>query len=969
MFGPCVVSIAKRAWSDDSPYPQRARHEPDHRLTPRANGRQETRRKSEHLETNEPSRVGSLVSSLKRCPLFKLATIVVIVIAVGAALVTTVSADHEPALLWVDEPAVTPVPGAVSMDWLSDGRALVLAQNGVIYLVDPATGTSSSYLTVPSVDATAERGALDLVVDTASSNPQMFYVYYSHHPTTRLRIAEYEFTGNGAMDAASASMVWENPGPSHDEAGAGPNHIGGSLNITPDGNYFYLSIGDGLTPTNATDLTNVFGKILRISRDGLAPADNPFFDAAGPNIDEIWAYGLRNPWKASFDVATGRYLFGDVGGNDAEIAYEELNLGIAGANYGWPSCEGPVGLPKNGPVCPNGVTAPLLSYAHNPAAGCCQNAAITGGEVFRSSELPPELFGAYIFADFSHQDVRWATFAPDGSVEDWGVLQDLSVIEKNPTWLGAGPDGHIYYIHYDFAGASQVRRLRYVDGSSHPPVVNGFTATPDSVALGAAITFEADASDPDETPIIYLWDFGDGSNGGGRAPTHTYAAPGEYQVSLRVESGGNTAFGEPLTVVVGDVPTVVITSPDEGLQFDAGDSIELSATGTGTGPLSWRWTIQFAHDDHLHPESSSVGDTATFTIPTSGHDFIGDTGYVINVEVTDGFGLTAVDQVEVAPNTAFLTFDTSPPGLLLQVDGITKSTPFVLKSVYGFEHEIEAPATACVDGAEYEFTHWTEGIERVQTVVAARNAGTITAHFVPNAACLSDPEPAPDEPEAVGYWTLAADGTVRSFGDAIAHGAPELGSNALQIVSSATGEGYWILETTGWVHDLGDAQHHGDLISEGIELDPDETAVTLSPLPDDSGYWIFKSRGRAVAFGTAQHYGDASYLGSVPEVLMGATLNEPIAGLAATADNRGYWLIAADGGVFSFGSAPFLGSIPSVLGGRDLNEPVVGAVAYGAGYLLVASDGGVFVFSDLPFLGSTGETGSAEPVVAAAQLR
>ena len=102
---------------------------------------------------------------------------------------------------------------------------------------------------------------------------------------------------------------------------------------------------------------------------------------------------------------------------------------------------------------------------------------------------------------------------------------------------------------------------------------------------------------------------------------------------------------------------------------------------------------------------------------------------------------------------------------------------------------------------------------------------------------------------------------------------------------------------------------------------------------------------------------------------MGATLNEPIAGLAATADNRGYWLIAADGGVFSFGSAPFLGSIPSVLGGRDLNEPVVGAVAYGAGYLLVASDGGVFVFSDLPFLGSTGETGSAEPVVAAAQLR
>ena len=109
----------------------------------------------------------------------------------------------------------------------------------------------------------------------------------------------------------------------------------------------YLTFGDRYEG-RSQDLTNVFGKVLRFNLDGTVPTDNPFYDGAGPNADEIWAYGFRNPYRASFDEVTGRLWVGDVGGNVDTSAYEEVNLVERGGNYGWPACEGRSGHPRTG---------------------------------------------------------------------------------------------------------------------------------------------------------------------------------------------------------------------------------------------------------------------------------------------------------------------------------------------------------------------------------------------------------------------------------------------------------------------------------------------------------------------------------------------------------------------------------------------------------------------------------------------
>ena len=117
------------------------------------------------------------------------------------------------------------------------------------------------------------------------------------------------------------------------------DHHGGGLAFGPDGK-LYISTGDNGDPPTVQSLTSHHGKILRVNKDGTIPSDNPFFDGNGPNIDAIWARGLRNPYRFSFDSATGRMYIGDVGQN----SIEEVNIGVAGANYGWPTCEGTCGI-------------------------------------------------------------------------------------------------------------------------------------------------------------------------------------------------------------------------------------------------------------------------------------------------------------------------------------------------------------------------------------------------------------------------------------------------------------------------------------------------------------------------------------------------------------------------------------------------------------------------------------------------
>ena len=189
-----------------------------------------------------------------------------------------------------------------------------------------------------------------------------------------------------------------------------------------------------------------------------------------------------------------------------------------------------------------------------------------------------------------------------------------------------------------------------------------------------------------------------------------------------------------------------------------------------------------------------------------------------------------------------------------------------------------------------------------------------------------------------GYWEVASDGGVFSFGDAAFHGSMggvPLNAPIVGMAAMPDGNGYWEVASDGGVFSFGDAAFHGSM--GGVPLNA--PIVGMAAMPDGNGYWEVASDGGVFSFG------DAAFHGSMG----GIRLNAPIVGMAAMPDGNGYWEVASDGGVFSFGDAAFHGS----MGGTPLNAPIVGmaASAGGNGYWEVASDGGVFGFR-APFYGS-----------------
>jgi hypothetical protein len=198
-----------------------------------------------------------------------------------------------------------------------------------------------------------------------------------------------------------------------------------------------------------------------------------------------------------------------------------------------------------------------------------------------------------------------------------------------------------------------------------------------------------------------------------------------------------------------------------------------------------------------------------------------------------------------------------------------------------------------------------------------------------------------------GYWLVATDGGVFSFGDAAFRGSMggvPLNQPVVDIAHTPSGKGYWLVASDGGIFSFGDAVFRGSTGS--IRLN--QPIVGMSATPSGRGYWMVASDGGIFCFG------DAVFRGSMG----GVKLNQPIVAMAATPTGRGYWLFASDGGVFCFGDAVFRGS----LGGVRLVAPITGAAATatGKGYWMVARDGGVFCFGDARFFGSLGADGSVK---------
>ncbi|MBP9116259.1 MAG: glucosaminidase domain-containing protein [Acidimicrobiia bacterium] len=205
--------------------------------------------------------------------------------------------------------------------------------------------------------------------------------------------------------------------------------------------------------------------------------------------------------------------------------------------------------------------------------------------------------------------------------------------------------------------------------------------------------------------------------------------------------------------------------------------------------------------------------------------------------------------------------------------------------------------------------------------------------------CAPDAQPPSAQTAGAGYWMVAPDGGIFTFGQAQFYGSmggQRLNKPMIGLAATKTNGGYWTFAADGGIFSFGDAQFYGSTGS--IRLN--RPIVGMASTPTGGGYWMVASDGGIFAFGDAQFYGST---GSIK-------LNSPIVGMAPTANGGGYWLVAADGGIFAFGNAQFYGST----GGQVLNSPIVGMAAkkQGTGYWLLGRDGGVFSFGSAQFFGT-----------------
>ena len=352
------------------------------------------------------------------------------------------------------------------------GRLFFVQQGGQILVYDGTQVLSTPFLDVSGlIISGGERGLLGLAFHPNYSSNGYFYIFYTAAEDGALTIVRYTVSSGdpNVADPNSAFPIISIPHP------GAANHNGGMLAFGPDG-MLYISTGDGGgagDPNgNAQNIDVLLGKILRLNVDiapPFIPSDNPF--VGGPGADEIWAYGLRNPWRFTFDKTTGDLYIGDVG----QGCYEELDQQLAssngGENYGWNELEGLKCYDKAGggsncnlpPTCNfSNKTMPVLVYAHadNPAYQ-----AITGGYVYRGLQSCP-LAGKYIYADYGSGDI-WATHKSGGN---WIVehLADTSYLISS---FGEDENGEIYFSHNsDVDGA-----IYRIDAASTLPYFDDFS--------------------------------------------------------------------------------------------------------------------------------------------------------------------------------------------------------------------------------------------------------------------------------------------------------------------------------------------------------------------------------------------------------------------------------------------------------------------------------------------------------------
>ncbi len=630
-------------------------------------------------------------------------------------------------------------------------RLFVCQQAGTVRVFRNGVLQSKPFLSVAS-DTCGERGLDGICFDPNFATNHYVYVYYTvpATPTAPAHNRLSRFTADPANPdvalAGSETRIME-----MDSLGTACIHNGSALHFGPDGK-FYVSTGENGVSANSQSLNTVLGKILRINPvpenpDGTNPAstfptDNPFYNSTTGKNKAIYILGLRNPFTFNFQPGTGRMFIDDVGA----AVWEEINEGKNGANYGWPTYEGPVEPPVAG------FTNPIFAYQHNPGFtphGC----AITGGAFYNPAPLcsgdppygfPSSYVGQYFFLDLC---AGWIYTMDPNQIDPTSpygfhkINLFASGIHGAATYLTVGPDANLYYISRDDGAVYQIRYP-----ASLAPTI-GTQPANQLVGQGWPATFTVAASGV--PPLHYRWQRNNTDiSGAADSPSYTLTSPqvatdngATFRCIVSNAYGSTTSAGAVLTVIPQQPPTPTISSPPPNTYYNAGDTISFagSATDPQDGNLAasaLTWQILFEHhaltspNHHTHPffPPTSGISSGTVTIPTIG-ETDPDVWYRIFLTALDSYGLSQTTFRDIKPAHAQLFLTTSPVPLKVTLDGSPKNTPYSFWSVVNMTRNIGVDTPQVLNGVTYDFYSWSDGGSRFHDIATPATAKSYVANF------------------------------------------------------------------------------------------------------------------------------------------------------------------------------------------------------------------------------------------------
>ncbi|MEV7805595.1 lectin [Microbispora sp. NPDC088329] len=617
---------------------------------------------------------------------------------------------------------------AMSLAVLPNRSVLHTARDGTLRITD-VNGTTkvAAKLNVYTHD---EEGLQGVAVDPNFATNRYVWLYYSPRLSTpngdapsngtqaqfdqwkgHLNLSRFTLKSDDTLDLSSEKVVLEVP---NDRGMC--CHVGGDIDFDAAGN-LYLTTGDDSNPfesagyspldertdrnpqydvqRTAANTNDLRGKVLRIKPqpDGsyTIPSGNLFAPGTAKTRPEIYAMGLRNPFRMSVDKATGVVYLGDYGpdagstnSNRGPQGQVEFNRITSAGNFGWPYCTGSNSTNEtyNEWNFATNSTGPKYNCAGGPTNNSFRNTGLTtlpaakpawiryggdagsppefgggsespmGGPVYRydpnlnsSVKFPQALDGRFFAGEYGRKWIKAIEVRSDGG---YGEISAFPWSGTQVMDMAFGPDGALYVLDYGTGSNNQaLYRIEYIGKANRNPIAK---AAADKTSGPAPLTVSfssAGSSDPEGGSLTYSWNFGDGTTSTAANPSKTYTANGTYTATLTVRDPQGLTGTASVTVNVGNTaPSVTLTSPVEGQLFSFGDTVPFQVTVSdpedGTIDCSAVTVTYFlGHDSHAHQITSKSGCSGSIAVPVDGeHDSAANIYGVLQASYTDKGDLT-----------------------------------------------------------------------------------------------------------------------------------------------------------------------------------------------------------------------------------------------------------------------------------------------------------------------------------------